>query len=207
MWSVSRTAQRQVCAEGAIARTYPFLIISLCLAGCGQGAAKSEKKEAKKDKPPVQESKTAPMAIQTQNSEWRRKDDKNQLVWSISWKTANLKMLDGKQSGMMWNVVGTSYEKGKVASTFKGDKAEAGKIDGTADLDQLDIIGNVQIISKEKKITLTAKKVEWLPTQELYRAVGDVLLEGKGGVIGPANELYVTAKLDKIASSRDYFKK
>jgi hypothetical protein len=41
----------------------------------------------------------------------------------------------------------------------------------------------------------------------VFRASGDVVIEGERGVVGPISEVYVTAKLDKIATSESYFRK
>lgn len=127
----------------------------------------------------------------------------NEKLWEISWESSNLALVNGKQSGAMFRVKGTAYEKGQVASTFSGDRAEA-----DAAVDRLIIEGNVRVASlKSPKAVMTAKKVEWLADLKVYKASGSVEIEGERAVVGPTNELYVSPELDKIGTSKDYFKK
>ena len=103
----------------------------------------------------------------------------------------------------MFKVKGTTYNDGKVACRCAGDRAEADKA-----ANRLLIVGNVVVESLESpKASMKAKKVEWLPDLKVFKASGDVLVEGEGAVVGPASQLYASPDLKKIGTSKDYFKK
>ena len=126
-------------------------------------------------------------------------------LWFIEWQSANLIIDNGIQSGNMFKVKGKAFENGAVASTFSADHAEADKVANRLILD-----GGITItsdMSKEKgKTNLTAKKVEWMADIKVYKASGDVVLDGPQGVVGPVDVLYVSPKLSRVATSLKYFK-
>ena len=131
-------------------------------------------------------------------------------LWFIEWKSANLALVDGKQSGFMFKVHGNVFEKNVPAGEFFADHAEADRA-----VDRLVLEGNIRIVSesfdkvtKLREIsTMTAKKVEWLAGNEVFKASGDVYIDGPNGAVGPVDVLFVSAKLKKVASSLKYFTK
>ena len=169
--------------------------------GCGgkkNGEPKKEEAEPKKEEKPRD-----PITIVTTPGTTIQRDLKTkQKEWKISWEVANILLVEGVQSGKMKKVSGEIYEKDSVASTFTADDAEADKT-----IRRLNLSGNVVLTSVKPKAVLNAKKVEWLPQKKLFKASGAVTVTGDNGVIGPTETLFVSAKLDKVATSEDYFKK
>lgn len=102
----------------------------------------------------------------------------------------------------MNDVNGDAFEKDVLVSQFESKQAEA-----DAKTDRLKLSGGVKILATDSKTTLIAQKVDWLPDQKVFRASGDVIVEGPNGIIGPTDTLFVTPKLDRMASSESYFKK
>jgi lipopolysaccharide assembly outer membrane protein LptD (OstA) len=100
----------------------------------------------------------------------------------------------------MFKVSGTVYENGKPAGQFSADRAEADKA-----ADRLILDGGISV--KAEKASMTGKKVEWLADYKVFKASGDVTLDGEDGVIGPIDVLYVDAKLKKVATSLNFFQK
>ena len=121
-------------------------------------------------------------------------------LWFIEWQSANLALINGKQSGFMFKVHGNVFEKNQPAGEFFADHAEADRA-----VDRLILEGGIKI--KSGKSIMTAKKVEWLAGNEVFKASGEVFLEGPDGSIGPVDVLFASAKLNKVASSLQYFKK
>jgi hypothetical protein len=155
----------------------------------------TEKQEAKTVSKP-------PLNIGVSQGETIRRNSAGKRVWSIRWKSAQLSIIDGKQSGRMNDVNGDAFEKDVLVSQFESKQAEA-----DAKTDRLKLSGGVKILATESKTTLIAQKVDWLPDQKVFRASGDVIVEGPNGIIGPTDTLFVTPKLDRMASSESYFKK
>jgi hypothetical protein len=122
-------------------------------------------------------------------------------LWTVEWQSANLAIVNGKQSGDMFKVRGSIFDKETVSSTFFADHAEADKA-----VDRLILDGGIKITSERSKAKLTAKKVEWFAYIKLFKASGDVMLDTKDGVVGPQDVMYTDAKLTKVASSQEYFK-
>ncbi|HLO97412.1 MAG TPA: hypothetical protein VK171_02355, partial [Fimbriimonas sp.] len=140
-------------------------------------------------------------------------------LWDIEWQSANLfiKQVESptgdkktKQFGTMRAAKGVVYKDGQIASTFQTDLAEAFEAD-----DRLKLSGKVVLTSividkkdKSKKTTvLTAKEVTWDPVAQRYIASGAVEVDGPNGYLAPTDKVFATAKLDRIATSEDYFKK
>ena len=147
--------------------------------------------------------KTEAIAVAVSAGKSTRTDLKTrEKQWYIEWQSANLAIVNGQQSGMMFKVKGNTYEKGGVSTEFFADHAEADK-----GADRLILSGGIKITSKLKKAVMTAKKVEWLADVKVFKASGDVLLDSSQGVVGPVDELYADANLEKVASSLKYFSK
>ncbi len=174
----------------------------MTLTGCG-GKPKGEKPDANKPEEKKEEKKlNADRAIVVGAATNSRLDAKTrEKLWDIAWKQANLAMVDGQQSGTMQDVTGNIYDKGKVASTFSAKHGEADKA-----VNRLIIEGDIKVTSIAEKSVMTAKKVEWLADLKVFKASGDVLVEGPNGVVGPTNQVFATADLKKIGTSVEYFK-
>lgn len=172
------------------------------MVGCG-GKPKSEKADINKPEDKKEEKKlNTDRAVVVGEATNSRLDGKTrEKLWDISWKQANLAMVDGNQSGTMEDVTGNIYDKGKVASTFSAKHGEADKA-----VNRLIIEGGIKVTSITEKSVMTAKKVEWLADLKVFKASGDVLVEGPHGVAGPAGQLFATADLKKIGTSLEYFK-
>lgn len=178
-------------------------MICAVMTGCGKpkhegkdGSLASNNAQNKPKKPDV-------VAIATGQANDTRTDLKTgQKMWFIAWESANLALVNGQQSGMMFKVTGEAYDKGVIASTFIADHAEADRA-----ADRLILDGGIKITSKTSQAVMTAKKVEWLADLKVFKASGDVLLDSPQGVVGPVDVLYADAKLKKVASSKEYFKK
>lgn len=136
-----------------------------------------------------------------------KKDPKaREKKWEIAWESANLAVVDGKQSGYMFKVSGQVFEAGLPSAKFTAARAEADKAANRLILD-----GGISVESipaaKSAKTEMHAKKVEWLADYELFKASGEVFLDGPEGAIGPVDVLYVSDKLKRAASSLSYFEK
>ena len=161
-----------------------------------EGSSVSNNAPSKPNKPEV-------VAIATgQANDTRTELKTHQKLWFIAWESANLAMVHGQQSGMMFKVTGEVFEKGEIASSFFADRAEADKAANRLILD-----GGIKITSKTSQAVMTAKKVEWLADLKVFKASGEVVLDSPQGVVGPVDVLYSDAKLKKVASAKEYFKK
>ena len=180
-------------------------MIAAVLVGCSKSGDKKKDDVSANNEQAA--NKPEDIAIVTTGGKNTRMDEKTRkALWDISWESANLMMIDGQQSGQMFKVKGTTYTEGAIASTFSGDHAEADKA-----ANRLVIEGNVRVKSqktaKTPETTMIAKKVEWLPDLKVFKASGDVIVESEQAVIGPTNQLFVSAELDRIGTSQEYFKK
>ncbi len=183
-------------------------MICAVMTGCSKAKHDDSKGAAASNNAPSKPKKVEAVAIAIGPAEDTRTEfigpygkQVRQTLWHIGWQSANIALVNGKQSGVMFKVKGEAFEKGVVASTFIADHAEADRA-----ADRLILDGGIKIESNTSHAILTAKKVEWLADIKVFKASGDVLLDGPQGVVGPVDVLYADAKLKKVASSKEYFK-
>ena len=191
-------------------------MIAALTIGCGKARQGSSNNDpATANNAPAKQKNDQPIAIAMQAGNNKRVVTvcllkawffpRREELWLIEWQSANLAIVNGMQSGNMFKVNGQAFENGAVASTFSADHAEADRAANRLILD-----GGITItseVSKEKgKTNLTAKKVEWMADIKVYKASGDVVLDGPQGVVGPVDVLYVSPKLSRVATSLKYFK-
>jgi hypothetical protein len=178
-------------------------MIAVAITGCGKAKHENPKGTAIANNAPSDPKKVEAVAIAMGAANNTRTELKTrEKQWYIEWQSANIAIVNGQQSGDMFQVKGNAYEKGKVASSFFANHAEADKA-----ADRLILDGGIKITSESTKAVLTAKKVEWLPKNKLFKASGDVLLDSPHGVVGPVDVLFADANLKKVASSIKYFSK
>ena len=178
-------------------------MIAMAITGCAKAKHDEPKGLPASNDAPKDPKKTEALAIAMGPATNTRTDPKTrEKQWYIEWQSANLAIINGQQSGDMFKVKGNAFEKGEVASTFSADHAEADRA-----ADRLILDGGIKITSEATKAVLTAKKVEWLPNDKLFKASGDVSLDSPKGVVGPVDVLYADANLKKVASSIKYFSK
>ncbi|MEI8280828.1 MAG: hypothetical protein WCG75_00340 [Armatimonadota bacterium] len=183
------------------------MIVSV-LTGCAKPKP-GDSNNAASNNSPANTKKAEPFAVAIGPAEDTRTEfvgpkgnQTREIQWHISWQSANIAIVNGKQSGFMFKVKGEAYEKGEIASTFFADHAEADKA-----VNRLILDGGIKVTSKRTKTELAAKKVEWLADLKLFKASGEVTLVSESGVVGPVDALYTNSDLSKVASSKDYFKK
>jgi len=178
-----------------------MLVVILCV-GCGGGAKQVVKKPVKKK--PVFD-KPLPVYVTAGDAYNRKPAPSRALLYHIKWTEAQLQASDeGIFAGTMEGVTGEIYDKdgkGKVASTFKGDHAEAAK----ATL-LLTVTNHIQIESLDRKAMLTCDRVEWQGNEKMYKAFGNVVVRGTFGELTGLNEVWATDDLAFI-STPDAFKR
>lgn len=187
-------------------------MIVTMLSGCGKPKSESKNEPASANNAATNKKAEDPIAVATgpgtnthyyvpaTDAKVKKQSETRAVEWEIAWQSNNLAIVDGKKSGFMFKVSGKIYEEGTPTSSFLADRAEADEA-----TDRLLLDGGITLTSKKAK--LTAKKVEWLAAIKLFKASGDVILDSPNGVIGPVEVLYADAKLTKVASSKEYFKK
>ncbi len=185
-------------------------MIAVAILGCAKpkSESKNEPKSAKNEPKGAKKAEPVAIAMGPANNTRSKRMTLQKLwfiplheeMWFIEWQSANLALINGSQSGFMFKVHGHVYEKGQEAGEFFADRAEADQA-----VDRLILDGGIKILSD--KSTMTAKKVEWLAGNEVFKASGDVLLDGPDGLVGPVDVLFVSPKLMKVASSLKYFQK
>ena len=128
----------------------------------------------------------------------------SQRLWKVEWKSASVTArAESKEgmvqmdpdSGIMNEVTGEVDDDQGVASTFRGDRAEADKAEQV-----LALTGKVVVISKRKNGKLTCDRLEWLPKRKRYHAVGNVVATGPVGTLGPFPEIWATPDLKKVST-------
>jgi hypothetical protein len=186
-------------------RSFFLMVLSILVVGCNKSGSKEEKPSAvgiKKEAKP-------PLSVITSAGQNDRNDIQlKRRLWTIRWDKAHLTVVNNHQEGKMWDVNGDVYDRddqdvnaGPV-STFQAKVGEADQKENRLILSE-----GVKVVSKTKATVLTAKKVEWIADLKVFKASGDVIVEGANGVVGPTQELFVSSKLDKIATAASYFKK
>jgi hypothetical protein len=187
-------------------------MIVAALSGCGKPKSESKSEPVAANNVPASEKKEEPIAVATgpgSNSHFyeptndpnpEKRSEQRQIEWEIAWQSSNFAVVNEKKSGYMFKVSGKVYENGVPTSSFLAARAEADEA-----TDRLNLDGGIKLTSE--KAVMTAKKVEWLAAIKLFKASGDVILDSPNGVVGPVEVLYADAKLKKVASSKEYFKK
>ena len=178
--------------------------------GCSKPKSEAKTDPKGGNNAPDNVKKSEPMAVATgpaNNTRSNLSKGKNgeiirEPLWYVEWQSANLAVVNGNQSGDMFKVKGNVFEKGVIASDFFADHAEADKAANRLILD-----GGIVITSKKTQTTMKAKKVEWLADPKVFKASGEVTVDGRQGVIGPVDVLYADSELKKVASSLKYFSK
>ncbi len=131
-------------------------------------------------------------------------DKTSRRLWKIEWKTASVtatsETKDGMiqmdpDSGMLNEVTGEVDDELGIASTFRGDRAEADKVQQV-----LSLSGKVVVISKRKGGQLICDRLEWLPKRKRYHAIGNVVATSPMGTLGPFPELWATPDLKKVST-------
>jgi hypothetical protein len=122
-------------------------------------------------------------------------------LWTVKWKSAEMKIGPGKQdsTGDLKVVTGTIYRKEKPASTFEAD---ASHIDKSKEI--LLLKGSVTIRSEDPKMTLTCDSVRYEASKEVVKALGHVRIVGASGVIDGLHEVWTTPEL-KVVATPDAF--
>ena len=166
-------------------------------------------KGAKNDKKPPE-----PIAAATAAGESTHSNDKDEKVWRIAWKAAEVVATGDIKVGKMSGVSGELYGNKKggkeqgVSSRFESETAEA-----DTKLNRLILRGAVKISASNGVIA--ADRVEVDGNRNLYKATGHVSFEGESGLVGPMDSLFASshtdndgkAILDKVGTSENFFKK
>lgn len=149
-----------------------------------------------------------PIAVATARGESTHLSEKNEKMWRITWKAAEVVATGEAKVGNMSGVKGETYDKEKVASQFEADSAEADN-----KVNRLILKGNVKITATNG--TMLAQRVEFDGQQSIYKATGKVTFESESGIVGPMDSLFASthtdsagkAILDKVGTSETFFKK
>jgi hypothetical protein len=122
--------------------------------------------------------------------------------YRVQWKTGRVEVGDlGIGGGTMEEVSGDFYDKGEVASTFKGDTAKADRAKAV-----LEVSGNIQVASKLHGASMTCDRVVWSEQDKTIKAFGHVKIFGNFGSMGTADEIWTTPDLNVFATP-DMFKR
>ncbi len=146
------------------------------------------------------------MAVATASGETTHLSEKNEKMWRITWKAAEVVATGAAKVGNMSGVKGETYDKEKVASEFEAETAEADN-----KINRLILKGKVKITASNG--TMLADRVEFDGKQNLYKAIGKVTFESESGIVGPIDSLYASshtdsagkAILDKVGTSERFF--
>jgi len=184
--------------------------LSLLLVACGSPKPKSNESETKPKAKPAE-----PIAVATASGETTHLSEKNEKMWRIAWKAAEVVASGDVKVGTMAGVSGETFEvitvknraEQYISSTFEAESAEA---DNKAN--RLMLRGNVKISATNG--TMLAERVEYDAKRGLYKATGRVTFESASGLIGPMDALYASshtdtagkAILDKVGTSENFFK-
>jgi lipopolysaccharide assembly outer membrane protein LptD (OstA) len=171
-------------------------------------ACGSTKPEAPKPDEKPQPKTAEPIAVATAAGETTHLSEKNEKMWRITWKAAEVVATGAAKVGNMVGIKGETYEKENVSSLFEADFAEADN-----KVNRLILKGNVKIAASNG--TMFADQVEFDGKQSLYKAIGKVTFESESGIVGPIDSLYASshtdkagkAILDKVGTSETFFKK
>ncbi len=153
---------------------------------------------APEDKTEAAENGEKPLAIATEDSVMKRRNEKGEILLVARSKSSTTSLdlnIPGRGDSHLDGVEGELYRKGVVISRFtapKGRFIEADKI--------LWLEGGVTVISEEKQITLTAQQIKWRESSGLITAVGSVWLKGETFDSGPAPKLVTTPDLERFGT-------
>lgn len=179
-------------------RFLPILTLTaLALGGCSLPHPKVPDK-APEVKATEAENGEKPLAIATEDSVMKRRNDKGELLLVSRSKssTTNLDLnAPGRGDSQLEGVEGEIYRKGAVISRFKAPKGRFIEADRVLWLE-----GGVTVISEEKRIALTAQQIKWREESGLITAVGNVWLKGETFESGPAAKLVTTPDLERFGT-------
>ena len=147
--------------------------------------------------------------------------EKREVLWQVSWDSAELNYeTDQDYGGLMKDVSGTIYERGKPVGTFRADTARA----ANKKSDSLKMSGHVLLTSmkspsalsgneggdahadKRGTSVLTCDELEWDAAEGIVKAKGSVNMNTSDYQIGPLPALWATATLD-VFGTPDLFPK
>lgn len=175
-----------------------LLVVSGCV---GKSSSSGSKSTTKKPEPPAISSQT----IHTTEGSGTFNDDSpnRNPLWDLKWKAVTAEAGE-KGTALVDTVSGTLYAKAKGAgsepstATFSADGAKVEQA-----IKRLTLRGNVTIVSREPKATLTCNEIVYEApnkTNRVVKARGRVLVQFESGTLGPIDELWATPDLNKIAT-------
>lgn len=121
----------------------------------------------------------------------RLSEQEGRVLWTIAWQSAQIVYSAEKDfGGSMQKVSGQIYSRGKPASYFVADSAEADR-----KTERLVLIGNVKVTALKNGAVLRCDRIEWLPSRKLIAARGNITFDTGRFLAGTFNEILATPDL------------
>lgn len=122
----------------------------------------------------------------------------SELRWDIHWNHAQMRPDGSALAGVLTDVSGRIVDQGADRARFTAKSART-----VREQNALELEGNVVVVGLKPEATLHCNHVSYFPDSKIYRASGNVLIDGAFGEIGPLDEVWCTADFARIGTSEE----